>query len=173
MHDVGSFERFLRPDRLQPRDGEIGTGRATGANGVAQNLRGGEVDLHNAGGLEHDQACLLRRRLQQLRHIAPERIRIEKRQRRLESDDHDVGLALAADVRTGRPPDRCARHPFVHREPRAGRAPYAMQQRERYSNPDPLLDRKDDDGRGGRHDQQEFAERLPVNCNDLADTDNP
>ena len=57
-------------------------------------------------------------------------------------------------------------------DPGAGRAPYAMQKRERDSNPDPLLDRKDDDRRGGRDDQQEFAERLPVNCNDLADMDN-
>jgi hypothetical protein len=48
-----------------------------------------------------------------------------------------------------------------------------MQQRECYSNADTLLDGKDDDGSGGRNDQQEFAERLPVNRNDLADADDP
>ena len=36
---------MLSPDRLQARDSEIGAGRATGVNGVAQDLGGGEVDL--------------------------------------------------------------------------------------------------------------------------------
>src|SRR6202035_4485651 len=80
----------MMPDRSSASSARIGSSRATGANGVAQNLRGREVDLHYAGGLKNDQPRLLGRGLQQRHHIAPERIGIEKRQGRLEADDHDV-----------------------------------------------------------------------------------
>ena len=46
-------------------------------------------------------------------HVAPEMIGIEKRQRRLEAGDNDIGLGLAGNVRIGRPPDRGARHPLI------------------------------------------------------------
>src|SRR6202048_2601966 len=56
---------------------------------------------------------------------------------------------------------------------RGRRDPYAVQKRERDADRGTLLDREDDDGRGGRDDQQEFAERLPVDRDDLAETDDP
>ena len=52
--------------------------RVAGVDGVAQDLRGGEVDLHDARRLQHDQPWLLSRGMQQSHQIPPEMIRIEK-----------------------------------------------------------------------------------------------
>ena len=57
--------------------------------------------------------------------------------------------------------------------PGARRAPDAVQQRERDADSNALLDRQHDDRRRGHDDQKEFAERLPVDRNDLADADDP
>src|SRR5665213_2970995 len=76
-------------------------------------------------------------------------------------------------MRIGWPPDRGARYPFEHRYAGAGRAPDAVQQRQRDSDRDTLFDRQHDDGGGGRDHQRQFAERLPRDRNDLADADDP
>ena len=57
--------------------------------------------------------------------------------------------------------------------PGARRAPDAVQQRQRNPDADALLDRQHDDRGRGRHDQEELAERLPGNRDDLADADDP
>ena len=59
-------------------DRKVDCGRVAGADGVAQDLRGGEVDFHDARRLEHDQPWLLSRGMQQSHQIPPEVIRIEK-----------------------------------------------------------------------------------------------
>ena len=46
-------------------DRESGALRPAGVDGVAQDLRGSEVDFDNAGGLQHDQAQRRGRRLHQ------------------------------------------------------------------------------------------------------------
>ena len=96
-------------------------------------------------------------------------IGVEKRQWRLKSRDDDSGLLLAGQVRARRPPDRGSRHALEHHQPRPRRAPDAVQQRERNSEPDALLDREHDDRRRRHGDQKKFAERLPVDRDDLID----
>src|SRR6202521_4778539 len=90
---------------------------------------------------------------------------------RLNPRHYDVGLSLAPNVRAQRPPDRGSRHALEHDDAGARRAPYAVQKRERDADCDTLLDREDDDGRGGRDDQQEFTKRLPIDRDDLANSD--
>ena len=101
----------------------------------------------------------------------PEAICVEKRQWRLKSRYYDVGLFLALAVRARRPPDRGSGHALEYEDAGARRAPYAVQKRERDANRDTLLDREHYDGRSGRDNQQEFAKRLSVDRDGLADTD--
>src|ERR1700760_4282830 len=82
--DAESLDRLLGALRLQPRDGKADALVAAGLDGIAHDLRRGEVDLDDPGGLQHDQARRLRRVLDQTGDVAAEVIGIEKRQRRLE-----------------------------------------------------------------------------------------
>src|SRR5450631_2978268 len=144
--DAEPHHRVLGADRLEPGDGEFDLIGMTAANEVAQHLGCSKVDFDNPGGLQDDQPRRLRRGSQGIPDVAPEMIGVEKRQRRLKSRDNDTRFALASESRARRPPDRRARHPFEYQHPGAGRAPYAVQERERNPDTDALLDRQNDNG---------------------------
>src|SRR5450755_3108475 len=166
--DAKPHHCFLSPDRLEAGDREIDAIGVTSANEVGQDLSSGKVDFDNACRLQDDQPRLLRRGLQRVQDVSPEMIGVEKRQWRLKSRDNDAGLSFAGKTGARRPPDRRSRHPFEYQYPGAGRAPYAVQERKRDTDSNTLFDRENDDGCRRRDNQKEFAQRLPVNRDDLA-----
>src|SRR6516165_588262 len=136
--DAEPHQRVLRAQRFKPREHKIDPILTTVADDSPQNLGRSEIDLDDACRLEHQEPDLLRRGLDGRQHVAAEMIRIEKRQRRLESDDENAGLPFARKMRARRPPDRGSGHPFEYQHAGARSAPYAVQQRERDADTDAL-----------------------------------
>ena len=168
--DSKSRNRILGADRFEAGNRKVDAFGPAPANEIVQNLRGGEVDRGDAGRFQHNETHS-GQGMHCIENVPAEVVGVEKGQRRLESRDDDAGFRLARNMRTCRPPDRGAGNALEDQQTRARGAPHAMHQRQRDTDADTLLNWKQDDGRGGGYDEQEFDARLPVDRNDLSDMD--
>src|SRR5581483_8637435 len=124
--DAETGERFLRADRLQSRNGKVDAVGMTSADDVGQNKRGGEIDLDDTGGFQHEQSNRARGGSHRRGDIATELLGVEKGKRRLKSTDDHPWLLFSREIDARRPPDRRSPHALEHLYTRARRAPYAV-----------------------------------------------
>jgi len=148
--------RVARRFAGRPGDGEVDAARVQLVDDLQQHASPGEVDIVDAGRVEHEEAGRRRGRRHLLAHPVAEARGVGEVQRRVDPVGHHTGHGLGVGAFLERPPHGRAGHPAQQRVARPGAAPGAVEDGEHDGQQDAGADAEEHDRAQGSNGHTEL-----------------